>query len=81
MSYKRITLDIPLELMGQISPICGRFKEYPSRQVFLIEVIENHFKLLKNTDISIKENDLTIKEVSSEGKTLAEIYDEKNKKI
>jgi len=64
MRTKRITIDVPLDMKALIDAKCGKFKDYPSMQVFIFELLQNHFikeVSVKTTDIK-KEESNTLKD-------------------
>ena len=55
METKRITIDVPLDAKAQIDAKCGKFKDYPSMQVYIFGPIQNDLSnenSVKTTDNS-----------------------------
>ena len=62
MVERKITLSLPIDLFEEVSSMCGKRKEYSSKQEFLYELVVNH---LKTKEISVETTDMKKKESNS----------------
>jgi len=80
MKHKRHTVDIPLDISGALDALCGKFKDFSSKQVFILEAVQE--KLNGIGSVKVPENVSTnIEEISGNknaGKSLIQRYNEKN---
>jgi len=57
MGTLRITVDVPKDVAEQIKSVCGRFKDFPSKQNFIYGLIENYFNGSQISRKSVKDTD------------------------
>ena len=62
MIERKITLAVPPELFNDITAICGKRKEYSSKQEFLYMLVEQYFH--KESSVNVTQKSLENKEKS-----------------